>query len=250
VEKLIKVIKGLNIHVNLQDILEFIYIVKAWQNLSNKNGIANELSFESFYNQKIDSKKLSSIFDKLSKEYNLFKLYRFDTKVFDNDTLIDLLRVINSTDKLPSVNESFYSNKDKNSGFSVSSQVAQLGIKLLDCNSDEIYVPFTNGFAYVEHTNKIIYADNEFLKAEFYAELINILEDKKLILIYKDNGCGISPEIQKKIYDPFFTTNRENGGSGLGMNIVYNLVTVELGGVISLESELDKGIKFTIIIKG
>jgi len=186
VEKLIRVIQGLNIHVDLQDILEFIYIVKAWQNLSNENSIANELSFESFYNQKIDSKKLSSIFDKLSKEYKLFKLYRFDTKVFDNDTLIDLLRAINSIDKLPSVNEVFYFNKGKNAGFSVSSQVAQLGIKLLDCNSNEIYIPFTNGFAYVEHTDKTIYADFIASKSDLYAELINILEDKRLIFSKTD----------------------------------------------------------------
>jgi len=185
-EKLTRVIKSLTIHVDLQDILEFIYIVEAWQKLSNEKMIDNELSFKNFYSQKLDSKKLSSIFDKLSKEYKLFKLYRFDAKVFDNDALVDILRVINSIDKLPTVNKSFYSNKGKNNGFSVSSQVAQLGIELLNCNSNELYVPFTNGFAYAEHIDKMTYADFIAPKSDLYAELINILENKRLIFSKTD----------------------------------------------------------------
>jgi len=181
VERLTKVIKSLNIHVDSQDILEFMYVLKAWQKLSDEAKIAKEFSFEDFYNQKIDVKKLSAVFDKLSKKYKLFKLFRFDIKTFDNNTLVDILRIIKSIDKLPSVNDAFYTYKGKNSGFVVSNQIAKLGVELLNCDSDEIYVPFTNGFAYVEHTNKTIYADNQLLVTEFQVELIKILEDKKLI---------------------------------------------------------------------
>ncbi len=65
-------------------------------------------------------------------------------------------------------------------------------------------------------------------------------------LTYRDDGCGIPIQVQDKIFDPFFTTKRGKGGSGLGMNIVYNLVTQMLGGEITLHSEKDKGSQFTI----
>lgn len=68
-------------------------------------------------------------------------------------------------------------------------------------------------------------------------------DDRELILRYSDNGIGISRENLEKIFDPFFTTKRGQGGSGLGMNIVYNLVTQTLGGQITCESEVGKGIK-------
>lgn len=63
---------------------------------------------------------------------------------------------------------------------------------------------------------------------------------------YKDDGIGISPEIKNKIFDPFITTKRGTGGSGLGMHLVYNLVTQALGGTISFESELNQGVIFDI----
>lgn len=76
-----------------------------------------------------------------------------------------------------------------------------------------------------------------------------IKEDKGTLYIkYTDNGVGISKENISKIYEPFFTTNRENGGSGLGLNIVYNLVSVNLKGLIDCKSELEKGTTFIIEI--
>jgi signal transduction histidine kinase len=73
-------------------------------------------------------------------------------------------------------------------------------------------------------------------------------KEKNLILEYEDNGCGLSSEVKKKIFDPFYTTNRGNGGSGLGMNIVYNIITQNLNGAIEIESEEHKGIKFFMTI--
>ncbi len=56
-------------------------------------------------------------------------------------------------------------------------------------------------------------------------------------LHYSDNGIGISKENQAYIFDPFFTTKRNQGGSGLGLNIIYNLITNKLGGKIRFTSE-------------
>ena len=65
-------------------------------------------------------------------------------------------------------------------------------------------------------------------------------------LVYSDDGCGIPPEALGKIFEPFFTTARDRGGSGLGLHIVYNLVTQKLGGAIDVESHVGQGTLFTI----
>lgn len=67
-------------------------------------------------------------------------------------------------------------------------------------------------------------------------------------LTVTDDGCGIPKSHQMRIYDPFFTTKLGKGGSGLGLNIVYNLVTEVLGGDISLDSEPGRGTSFAIVV--
>jgi predicted ATPase/signal transduction histidine kinase len=69
---------------------------------------------------------------------------------------------------------------------------------------------------------------------------------EQVVLTYRDDGRGIAPEIVGRIFDPFFTTKRGQGGSGLGLNIVYNLVTQRLNGKIAVESQLDQGAQFTL----
>lgn len=54
-----------------------------------------------------------------------------------------------------------------------------------------------------------------------------------LTLLYQDNGHGIGDEVKQKIFDPFVTTKRGQGGSGLGLNIVFNLVNTKLGGSVT-----------------
>jgi signal transduction histidine kinase len=65
-------------------------------------------------------------------------------------------------------------------------------------------------------------------------------------LRYIDDGIGMSIEILNKIYEPFVTSKRNQGGSGLGMNIVYNLVTQVLEGDINCQSTLGEGIEINI----
>jgi len=67
-----------------------------------------------------------------------------------------------------------------------------------------------------------------------------------VVIKYSDNGRGIPPEVLPRIFDPFFTTKQANGGTGLGMHIVYNLVTQKLGGTIQAESHFGSGVHFHI----
>lgn len=78
---------------------------------------------------------------------------------------------------------------------------------------------------------------------------IDVYKDNNILkIIYKDNGYGIKEKNLKKIFDPFFTTNRDAGGSGLGLNIIYNIVTSKLDGTITCISKENEGVVFTIII--
>ncbi|NJL38179.1 MAG: histidine kinase [Leptolyngbyaceae cyanobacterium SM1_4_3] len=69
---------------------------------------------------------------------------------------------------------------------------------------------------------------------------------EQITFTYVDDGSGIAPENLSKIFEPFFTTKRGQGGSGLGLHIVYNLVTRTLKGTIQCESRLGEGTKFVI----
>ncbi|MFO7558452.1 MAG: PAS domain-containing sensor histidine kinase [Desulfobacterales bacterium] len=76
---------------------------------------------------------------------------------------------------------------------------------------------------------------------------IDIKKDgEELLIEYSDNGKGMEEETLKKIFDPFFTTSRGFGGTGLGLHIVYNLVTRTLGGKITCFSHPGKGTTFSI----
>lgn len=72
--------------------------------------------------------------------------------------------------------------------------------------------------------------------------------ENSIIIVFKDYGKGIKKENLSKIFNPFFTTSRDSGGSGLGLSIVYNLVTTKLEGTISCESEEKKGSTFNLMI--
>ena len=69
-----------------------------------------------------------------------------------------------------------------------------------------------------------------------------------IVLTYRDNGKGMTQEQAARVFEAFFTTKREQGGSGLGMNIVYNLVTRKLRGSIECKSIPDAATTFTIRI--
>ncbi|MCK8060463.1 MULTISPECIES: PAS domain-containing sensor histidine kinase [unclassified Fusibacter] len=79
---------------------------------------------------------------------------------------------------------------------------------------------------------------------------IEAAEDKGGIrIVYKDNGCGIDAFTAERIFDPFYTTKRGEGSSGLGMSIVYNLVVQKMHGLIKVIPHPDEGFHIEIRIK-
>jgi signal transduction histidine kinase len=67
-------------------------------------------------------------------------------------------------------------------------------------------------------------------------------------IIFADNGCGMSLDVRRRAFDPFFTTRRDQGGTGLGLHIVYSIVTTRLGGRLDLDSEPGGGTRIQIIL--
>ncbi|MFC5452975.1 sensor histidine kinase [Paenibacillus aestuarii] len=99
-------------------------------------------------------------------------------------------------------------------------------------------------------TNLVMNSLNHAYSSEEEGNLILRAEEyeDRVTLYYSDDGKGMSQDVLEHIFDPFFTTSRGKGGTGLGMNIVYNLVTQTLGGTISCYSVVGQGSLFQIEI--
>lgn len=74
------------------------------------------------------------------------------------------------------------------------------------------------------------------------------VDEDTVILTYEDDGKGMDAETLSKVFNPFYTTKRGQGGSGLGMHLLYNLVTQKLMGTVKVDSSPGKGVHFTISI--
>jgi signal transduction histidine kinase len=67
-------------------------------------------------------------------------------------------------------------------------------------------------------------------------------------ILFSDDGCGMSAEHRRKAFDPFFTTGRDRGSTGLGLHIVHSIVTNYLGGQLNLESEPNEGTRIRLVL--
>ncbi|CAH0535933.1 Adaptive-response sensory-kinase SasA [Vibrio marisflavi CECT 7928] len=83
-------------------------------------------------------------------------------------------------------------------------------------------------------------------RSEGVVEINANLIDHNIVIEYSDNGVGISKQNLERIFEPFYTTKHGKGGSGLGLHIVYNIVTNTLGGTINCESEVNKFTRFSV----
>jgi len=85
-------------------------------------------------------------------------------------------------------------------------------------------------------TNLIMNSIRHGFKNKTHGKIIIVLtiEDNQVVIDYLDDGVGLTDQQREKVFDPFYTTARSTGGSGLGMSISYNLITSKLNGTISV----------------
>ncbi|MAD42406.1 MAG: hypothetical protein CL623_08455 [Arcobacter sp.] len=95
--------------------------------------------------------------------------------------------------------------------------------------------------------NSIIHGFSDFRTNAKINVMITIEEDM-IKIVYEDNGKGIDLSIKEKIFEPFITTKRNAGGTGLGLNIVYNLIYQKLKGSLTFKSEENISTQFIIKI--
>ncbi len=72
--------------------------------------------------------------------------------------------------------------------------------------------------------------------------------DDDVEILFSDDGCGMSPQIRRQAFDPFFTTRRHEGATGLGLHIVHSMVVDRLGGRMALTSESGVGTTVRLIL--
>ncbi len=115
---------------------------------------------------------------------------------------------------------------------------------------DDVYLHCDPGVLYQILSNLVINSLNHAFDGMLVGEIvISALRDgDQVILEYRDNGKGMTKEQIARIYEPFYTTRRGRGGTGLGMHIVYNNVTQTLGGRIACASRPGSGARFTISV--
>ena len=168
--------------------IELFYLLKAWKTLSSTEIVDDSLKFSTFFTQKVESKKMLGIFEKLSKEFNVFKFYlnqNSNILKVNSDVLVAIYNEIEDDNLSMTVNDAFYTRKGIRD-FSVSSQIAELGVKLLNSDSESIYVPFTNGFSYAYKTDKKIFAENQDIRSAFISELVKIVDGKDVEFTLND----------------------------------------------------------------
>lgn len=87
-------------------------------------------------------------------------------------------------------------------------------------------------------------------KEEGVIRIVVAEEKGNAVIQYRDDGKGLSPEAQNKIFEPFYTTKRGQGGTGLGMHLVYNIMHQRLKGDIYLDRthDLNEGAAFRLIV--
>ncbi len=131
------------------------------------------------------------------------------------------------------------------------SKLKSIPVKVIIEPTDSIIIySFPGTFAQLLNNliqNAIIHAF-EFKKENAIISIKMNLVNNVFELSFEDNGAGMSEEIKKKAFDPFVTTKRNAGGTGLGLNIAYNLVSQKLKGTIELQTQEGKGTKFIVYI--
>jgi len=123
-----------------------------------------------------------------------------------------------------------------------------INVKLI-CNEDLKLNSYPGAYSQIL-TNLILnslihgYEDNS--EGQIIIEITQ--QDSDILLRYCDDGKGIPKEHMSKLFDPFFTTRRGQGGSGLGLHLIYNIVTQQLNGSIEVHNKPTMGACFELNI--
>ncbi|MDN5113048.1 hypothetical protein D3M61_02150 [Aliarcobacter butzleri] len=169
-----------NVYKN--ELLELIYVLRVWEILSLREIQDENLKYLTFIKSKIEIKKLAEIFNELSKEIKLFRIYKLDVDKFEDGHLDLIIDRLKNTLKLPTIHDAFFLSKFRIDTPLVSNQIAEMGLKLLVDSRfrtvpyyiPELYVPFTQGFAYAKFIIGQIYTDGQIAKYSLVAELISV----------------------------------------------------------------------------
>jgi len=214
------------IGIGLTGITHFLEITKDIQKLYEKDNMSQE-EFELYLNNSSDI--ANSININMIRAADLVKNF----KQIAVDQTSEDKRFFNLSDYLHTILSSIYSITKK----------ANINVTI-QCPKDLTMISYPGVYSQVI-TNLIINSITHGFKDEKGGNVsISVEVNDKLIVTYKDDGIGISPDNLPKIFNPFFTTNRQNGGTGLGLNILYNLVTNNLNGKITCESIENQGVTF------
>ena len=119
----------------------------------------------------------------------------------------------------------------------------------LQCHQDIVLKSYAGALGQIVSIlimNSLLHGFEEIKEGEISIEVSAEADD--IVLSYRDNGKGIPKENLERIFEPFFTTKRNHGGTGLGLHILYNLVTQTLGGRVEMESEYAQGVVFRMQI--
>jgi Na+/proline symporter/signal transduction histidine kinase len=119
----------------------------------------------------------------------------------------------------------------------------------LDCPENIIIFSYPGAIAQITNNLVINSLLHAFESQAIGTIFITVQQNENVItLIYGDDGCCLDNESKSRLFEPFYTTKRGEGGSGLGAHIVYNLVTQRLKGNIELITKQEKGKSFKIMI--
>jgi signal transduction histidine kinase len=119
----------------------------------------------------------------------------------------------------------------------------------LECSENIIVNSYAGSFAQIFSNliqNSLLHG---FEGRESGKIMIKVIDkEEHLDIEYIDDGIGIDESIKEKVFEPFVTTKRARGGSGLGLSIVYNLISSSFGGSVRVESEKGCGVHFYITL--
>jgi len=201
----------------------------------------------------------------ITKRYNNRELTPTDFEIFLNDaneicelvkTNLDRTAQLVKGFKQIAVDQTSEEDREVNLSHYISEVIASLNSVLkksrasvtLTC-PDNIVVVLNPGLLYQVLSNLIMNSINHGFKDIPAGQILIVIEDSghtQFSLNYRDNGSGISAEHLPQIFNPFFTTNRANGGTGLGLNVTYNIITSALGGSIECRSNIGEGVEFLL----